>query len=159
MDVILAAVTAAVLAGGFALLGSWQGSRREHTHWLRDARRQSYSELSAAITAYQLHSIPGSVRAERNQHLAELPGADRSPVAQAVDETLRSLFADAPGDFAGRLLRLFAALGATEIAGPADVAEAARRLKDIALSDNWSEMAAADAEFVRRARRVLASDG
>jgi hypothetical protein len=158
MGVVLAAVIAGVLAGVFAVLGNWQGSRREHAQWLRDARRQAYAELTTAVTAYQLHSVPGPVRSTWQQRLAELPEADRSCASQVIDETFALLFAEAPGDFAGRILRLFAALGATEIVGPAEVADAARKLKDVALSDDWSEMGAVEAEFVQRARRVLASD-
>jgi hypothetical protein len=165
VDTVYAALVAGGLAGIFALAGIWYGSHREHAHWLRDARRQAYADLETAILQYQMRWLfsgglmPYAEKQAREE--IEAAGLPLNPevVSQRARAILQRQFPQPDAEVATAEIRatvtaMFGALSAIDIVGPADLAVAAKRMKDAALG-NSSDMKDAEAEFLRLARKVL----
>jgi hypothetical protein len=84
----LAAVGVAVVTGGFTLAGLWLGSRREHSHWLREARRRAYADLSTGVLVYQMATgVPNKVMEKvKTNAKAILVARGEDPAPQLIED-------------------------------------------------------------------------
>lgn len=167
---VVAAVAAGVLAGVFALVGSWLGGRREHRQWLRDARRAAYSELNAAAEEMKLHRQLGedirTLSAGVDSALKDLAEEGlivlqklETPVELdklTFENLLREQWKEQRREFNAIQARFAAAASAVTILGPEEVANKVDEIETATRQDNY-DIDPALREFRQLSRMVLKS--
>jgi hypothetical protein len=135
---VIAAISAAVLAGAFALLGALYGSRREHTHWVRDGRRRAYESWLTTYTRLRLDNVLKALSRE----------GDKDAGSRVVSQGYVVRQQEQYGE-------LLAARSAVVIAGPDQVQAIVVRMQTALLDGDSEVIDRAEREFIAFAREVL----
>ena len=137
---------------GFAL-AIWQ-SKRDHTHWVRERRYDSFTRILALADRYSHHSAEGKALMARSQAYCEAAegqdfsdSEERADLGEAINrnmEAVRSIFLELQD------------VGATlQILGPDRVLEALNRYTGMVEGEDAGATEEAKNAFVLAVRRTL----
>lgn len=146
MEALWITLAGGAVGGAFALLGIAIGSRSEHRHWLRDQRRAAYADFISGVNGVQL--LDSQLKAVLRLAKDAASGTTSYPYSHEDIRAVQGALPTIMGNFVDALSRV-------AIVGPAEILDAAKKVKDDVLGDRSTEQS--EAAFVALARKVLQS--